>query len=92
MQHRLEDTMSTKRRPLVHFLGTIWARSLGNVLGTTIKIIFCHKMSSNLYIFMLQSFKYLTEYLEVELSHVEDFKIADNETPGEKKTVLSKFK
>lgn len=82
MHNNLEDSSKRRNRPMVHLLGTMLARSFGNILGSSIKLIFCHKMSSNLYIFLLQSLVYTTEYLNYGFSEVKNIMVL-NQDPTE---------
>lgn len=80
MHNNFEDSSKRRTRPLVHLLGTMLARSFGNILGSSIKLIFCHKMSSNVYIFLLQSLVYITEYLNYGLSEVKHIMVLNQDS------------
>lgn len=55
-------------RPLVFLLCTFLIKAFGGMLGASIRILICHKLSSNVYLFGLQAYKHLSEYFNFELT------------------------
>lgn len=64
---RSSDALKKKRRALKSLVCIVWARAFGSALGTTIKLVCSRGMSTNVYIFMLQFYKHLSEYLSIRL-------------------------
>lgn len=62
-----ETEFKTKKSPLIHLLSIALARCFGSVLGTSLRLINCHKMSLNVYIFFLQTFMHLFLYLNIDI-------------------------
>lgn len=55
-----------RKRPLLYLMCFIWSRCFGNILGMYVRLLTCHKMSSNVYLFALQTFKIFAEHLSID--------------------------
>lgn len=72
MQNRPEGLVKPdNKRPLMQLLCVVWTKSLGNMFGASMRLISCHKMSTNVYLFFLQSYRHLADYLVVDLTDLD---------------------
>lgn len=78
MENNLQIAQQGKKTSLIQFFCIVCARYLSGVFGASIKLICNHKMSSNLYLFCLQSYQYITNYMTLRLTDLHELEGSEN--------------
>lgn len=75
MQNKSVDVMLKKRKAHQNLICIVWARVFGEVLGTTMRLMSCRMMSTNVYLFGMQMLGHLYQHVSVEFPDINTSKI-----------------